>query len=311
MQQQSATKKTTLQNTVTGTKSQRQPETQNISDPAPVLPADYQFNLSDFALFLSVMKVQRAYEDVLSIILDEPNLQLKKVQVEQVILNRSGKRAIRLDAWAQDEHNRQFDMEMQNNASSDDIRKRSRFYQGLLDTPLLKSGKKTRYKHLPSTVIIFITQEDIFKKDLAMYTFRERCEEVPDLPLNDGTSKIFLNMTSHNGRPELISLLQYMKETTLDNSNITVQDDRILDLDRIVQDVKQSEEWEAVKMNILEIGIEQGIEQGMQKGEDRLTGLLQFLKNAGRDEDADRAIFDVQYREQLYQEYETRSCTRR
>lgn len=64
-------------------------------------------------------------------------------------------------------------------------------------------------------------------------------------------------------------------------------------------------------MNILEIGIEQGIEQGMQKGEDRLTGLLQFLKNAGRDEDADRAIFDVQYREQLYQEYETRSCTRR
>ena len=60
-------------------------------------------------------------------------------------------------------------------------------------------------------------------------------------------------------------------------------------------------------MNILEIGIE----QGMQKGEDRLAELLQFLKNAGRDEDADRAIFDVQYREQLYQEYETRSCTRR
>ena len=156
-------------------------------------------------------------------------------------------------------------------------------------------------------MIIFITQEDIFKKDLAMYTFRERCEEVPDLPLNDGTSKIFLNMTSHNGRPELISLLQYMKETTLDNSNITVQDDRILDLDRIVQDVKQSEEWEAVKMNILEIGIE----QGMQKGEDRLAELLQFLKNAGRNEDADRAIFDIQYRKQLYQEYETRSCTRR
>ncbi len=169
MQQQSATKNTTLQNTVTGTKSQRQPETQNISDPAPVLPADYQFNLSDFALFLSVMKVQRAYEDVLSIILDEPNLQLKKVQVEQVILNKSGKRAIRLDAWAQDEHNRQFDMEMQNNASGDDIRKRSRFYQGLLDTPILKSGKKTRYKHLPSTVIIFTSMPKRF-------TLRTRAE---------------------------------------------------------------------------------------------------------------------------------------
>ncbi len=95
-----------------------------------------------------------------------------------------------------------------------------------------------------------------------------------------------------------------MKETTLNNSNIIVQDERITDLDRIVQDVKQSEEWEAVKMNILEIGIEQGIERGMQKGEDRLAELLQFLKNAGRHEDADRAIFDPRYREQLYQEYQ-------
>lgn len=57
-------------------------------------------------------------------------------------------------------------------------------------------------------------------------------------------------------------------------------------------------------MNILEIGMEQGIQQGIQEGEDRLTQLLQFLKNSGRNEDADRAIFDVQYRQQLYQEYQ-------
>ena len=294
--QQKTTRNPNVHNTPMNLQSSQQ-MTQAIPTLKPVLPVDYQFNLSDFALFLSVMKNPRAYEDVLSIILDESDLKLKEVQVEQVILNESGKRAIRLDAWAQDLLDRQFNMEMQNDTKSDDVRKRSRFYQGLLDTPILKSGKKTRYRHLPSTVIIFITQEDIFGKDLAMYTFRERCEEVPTLPLDDGTSKIFLNMTSHNGRPELISLLQYMKETNLSNSNITVRDHRIIDLDRIVQDVKQSEEWEAVKMNILEIGIEQG--------EDRLAQLLQFLKNDGRHEDADRAIFDPQYREQLYQEYQS------
>lgn len=69
-------------------------------------------------------------------------------------------------------------------------------YQSMLDTPLLKSGKETRYRNLPSTVIIFITQDDIFRKDLAMYTFTERCEEVPDLSLEDGTTKIFVNMTN-------------------------------------------------------------------------------------------------------------------
>ena len=233
---------------------------------AAVLPEDYQLNLSDFALFLSVMKVKEAYADVLSIILDEPNLRLKEVKAEQVILNKSGKRAIRLDAWALDWENRQFNMEMQNDASSDDVRKRSRFYQSMIDTPVLKAGKETRYKNLPSTAIIFITQDDIFGKDLAMYTFSERCEEVPDLPLGDGTTKIFVNMASMNGRPDLVSLLQYMRHTTLDNPDVLVRDKRILDLNRIVSEVKQSEEWEAVKMNILEIGLQQGIERGMEQG---------------------------------------------
>lgn len=227
---------------------------------------DYQINLSDFALFLSVMKVKEAYEDVLSIILDESDLRLKEVKVEQVILNKFGKRAIRLDAWIQDVRDRQFDMEMQNDASGDDLRRRSRFYQSMIDTPVLKSGKQTRYKNLPSTVIIFITQDDIFGKDMAMYTFRERCEEIPDLSLEDGTCKIFLNMTSKNGRPELVSLLQYMKYTSLDNDEIIEEDERIRDLDRIVREVKQSEEWEAVRMNIFETGIERGKELGIEQG---------------------------------------------
>ena len=67
-----------------------------------------------------------------------------------------------------------------------------------------------------------------------------------------------MNMTSKNGRPELVSLLQYMKNTRLDNPEITVKDDRIVRLDEIVQEVKQSEEWEAVKMNLIEIGEARG-----------------------------------------------------
>ena len=231
-----------------------------------LLPEGYQFNLSDFALFLSVIKNKDAYEKTLSIILDEPDLKLCEVEVEQVVLNESGKRAIRLDAWARDVKNRHFNTEMQNDSKNDNLRKRSRFYQGLLDTPILKAGKKTKYRYLPSTVIIFITQEDIFSCDLAMYTFTEQCEEVAGLHLDDGTKKIFLNMASKNGRPELISLLQYMKNTTLDNPDILVRDKRIRKLDRIVKEVKQSEEWEAAKMNILEIGMEKGIQKGLEKG---------------------------------------------
>ena len=129
---------------------------------------------------------------------------------------------------------------------------------------------------LPSTVIIFITQEDIFERNLAKYTFTERCEEVEDLKLEDGTTKIFLNMSSKNGTPELVSMLQYMKETHLDNPEIVVKDSRLLELDEIVQEVKESEEWEAVKMNILEIGKEIGIEIGKEIGME--LGEKEYLK---------------------------------
>ena len=152
---------------------------------------------------------------------------------------------------------------------------------------------------LPSTVIIFITQEDIFSCDLAMYTFTEQCEEVAGLHLDDGTKKIFLNMASKNGRPELISLLQYMKNATLDNPDILVRDKRIRKLDQIVKEVKQSEEWEAAKMNILEIGME----KGQNKGQDRVNRLNRLLAEQNRTDDIIKAAGDKKYQEKLFKEF--------
>ena len=152
---------------------------------------------------------------------------------------------------------------------------------------------------LPSTVIIFITQEDIFSCDLVMYTFTDQCEEVAGLHLDDWTKKIFLNMTSKNGRPELISLLQYMKNTTLDNPEILVRDKRIRKLDQIVKEVKQSEEWEAAKMNILEIGIE----KGQNKGQDRVNRLNRLLAEQNRTDDIIKAAGDKKYQEKLFKEF--------
>lgn len=40
-------------------------------------------------------------------------------------------------------------------------------------------------------------------------------------------------MTSKNGTPELVSMLQYMKETRIDNPEVKVKDARILELDEI------------------------------------------------------------------------------
>ena len=108
-----------------------------------------------------------------------------------------------------------------------------------------------------------------------MYTFLEKCEEVEDLYLDDGTKKIFCNMKSKNGREELVSLLQYMKHTTLGNPDVTVKDRRIMRLDEIVSEVKQSEEWEEAKVSIYKIGLENGRVEGRAEG--REEGSLQIL----------------------------------
>ena len=61
-------------------------------------------------------------------------------------------------------------------------------------------------------------------------------------------------------------MLQYMKNTDIDNPEIEVKDERLLELDRIVNEVKESEEWEAVKMDILDVGIQRGMELGRKQG---------------------------------------------
>ena len=108
-------------------------------------------------------------------------------------------------------------------------------------------------------------------------------KEVKDLHLEDGTTKIFLNMSSKNGEPVLVSLLQYMKHTTLENPEILVKDERIMQLNEIVTEVKQSEEWEAVRMSILSIGLERGEKIGLEKGlnQGKAQSILELLEESG------------------------------
>lgn len=110
------------------------------------------------------------------------------------------------------------------------------------------------------------------------------------------SSEIFLNMTSKNGSQELVSLLRYMKDTTLDSPEILVKDERIIELDRIVREVKEGEEW-------IEQGIKKGIEQGIEQGENRLSKLDKKLLEQNRLDDLRRSLDDIEYRKKLYEEY--------
>lgn len=117
--------------------------------------------------------------------------------------------------------------------------------------------------------------------------------------LEDGTTKIFLNMTSRNGSRELISLLQYMRKTDINNPNIIVKDERLVELDRIVTEVRESEEWEEIEMDLIDIYTNRGISQGELK---KLIAQIsrKKMKNYSTEETADMLETEISLVQKVY-----------
>ena len=121
------------------------------------------------------------------------NIRVKEIKYperEKVIESRTDSKGIRLDVYVEDKQNRSFDLEMQI-ADSDNIAKRMRYYQSLIDGDKLKRGQ--HYNALGDSYIIFICPFDKFKQGRHIYTFRESCDQDYNLKLNDGAVKIFLS----------------------------------------------------------------------------------------------------------------------
>ena len=147
--------------------------------------------------------------------------------------------------------------------------KRTRFYHAKIDGKSLKSGES--YKNLKNVIVIMITPFDPFGLNRMVYTIRNLCEEVPDMPYDDGARTLFLYTKGAEGNPseELQQLLSYMETTTKENA----KNEELRALQRIVDTVKQSEEVSISYMKIMEReemlineGISQGISQGISRG---------------------------------------------
>lgn len=93
----------------------------------------------------------------------------------------------------------------------------------------------------------------------------------------------------------MVSLLQYMKKSELDNPEIVVRDERILNLNRIVEEVRTSEEWEDARMSIYSVGVEEGERQA------KIDMILRLLKEKGRvSRTLEKKIRDESDKERLY-----------
>ena len=156
---------------------------------------------------------------------------------------------------------------------------------------------------LNDTCVIMITPFDLFGKGKYCYTFHPYCEEEPDLRLEDGAVRIFLNSHGTNRdevSEELVALLEYME--TMDADKIGDDSENLKKLHEYVEQIKASEEigvkymqkWEE-----LEYEREEGREEGRIVGRkvEEISILRRLLKKKNKDEEtvADDLDLSLEY----------------
>ena len=171
-----------------------------------------ELNLLDKFLFDEAMDDPENVKTMLDIILSQNTNLKQSPQTEKEQRISTDNRQIRLDVYAIDEDDVIYEVEAQKE-NTHNLLKRSRLYQGIIDSKLLPPGV-VDFNLLNEVLIVMITPFDLFGYGLYRYTFQMRCEEVPELKLDDGATRIFLNTRGKHPElvsSELIELLKYMQ----------------------------------------------------------------------------------------------------
>ena len=118
---------------------------------------------------------------------------------------------MRLDVLVKDT-GRTFDIEMQA-GSYRDILLRSRYYQGALDVGVTK--RRTKYRELKESYILFICRDDPFGAGCPVYTQKSVFEEAPEVEYNDKTHKVFYNASGYEAAAgsEIGEVLRFIYNT--------------------------------------------------------------------------------------------------
>ena len=211
---------------------------------------------------------------------------LKWKSGQKVIHNLPGKRGVRLDFIAESEDGRIFDVEMQNR-NEGNIPKRTRFYQALIDAPILKSGERGFDKMNPLYIII-ICNYDPYGKKKYCYTFDNQCKEVPGLRLGDEVTKLLLSTRGENKEEvskELVDFLHYVTESN-ENGLPDECDERLKRLHESIREIKASADMEVEYMKMEErerIIRDEGVEFGKQIGiiNGKIESVLELLEDKG------------------------------
>ena len=132
-----------------------------------------ELNLTNRFLFDEVVEDPETHQAILNIIFgkDMPWLEVNQTEKEERLSPNI--RSIRMDVYAVGEDKTVYNTEMQEEKRND-LAKRSRYYQSMIDTGLLEPGVPN-YNLLNNSYIIMIMPFDLFGYKKYVYTFESKC----------------------------------------------------------------------------------------------------------------------------------------
>lgn len=127
-------------------------------------------------------------EFILRILMQKDDLRVIESHGQNELHNIFG-RSIKLDVLAEDSNHNLFNVEIQR-ADKGAEPKRSRYHAAMLDSHFLEKGRY--FKELKPTYIIFITENDVWEKDLPVYEI-EKLIKGTDLHFEDDLHILYVN----------------------------------------------------------------------------------------------------------------------
>ena len=227
-----------------------------------------ELTFSDDFMYEKVTRDLSLTRRLMEIATEEKIDELKYAENQKTLIALMEGKDVRLDSYVLDEKGVVYDAEMQNYSHEDkrdysQLPKRSRYYQGMIDTNILLGG--SRYQELKKSYIVFFCTFDPFGENLKRYTFENQCVEFPGLKLNDDSIKIFFNSKGKDtGSPITVEQDNFLRY--LNTGEVT--DEFTEQLNGAVNEVRANKKWRAEYMHTLvheqdirDEGIAIGIEQ--------------------------------------------------
>ena len=220
-----------------------------------------ELTIADDFMFSKVMLNERLAKHFLEVILGCRIHSVTYPKYEHYINVRYDAKSIRLDVILEDDNHTVYNLEMQT-AKLTGLVKRSRYYQDLIDLDLLQKGAK--YDELNHSIVIFICTFDLFGKNQWIYRFYNVCQQLPELKLQDGTEKVFVNTMGELGNVD-----EEFKQVMQIFNGLQAEGDFAEELQQEVERVKLSEEWRREYMTLqvlLDDTKREGYKEGNREG---------------------------------------------